>query len=160
MPDPSDDLPELAESEQSLDARLLDRVASSVDCALGRADAAAAELPADAPFADRLAALLGTLTAAVASDRDLARLCLLEAPGLGAEALARRDAAVSRLAALLAREIEASGGTPAPMATEMAAGGIHEMLGRRLATADRLDPAELAADLASLWLPVLTGGRQ
>ncbi|NLT07549.1 MAG: hypothetical protein GXY03_14755 [Solirubrobacterales bacterium] len=158
MAGPGEDLRGIGGSGgESLDARLLGRVDAAFDCALDRAEAAVLALAADAPRTDRLAALLAGLTGAAAADRDLARLALVEAPGLGPGALARKDAAVGRLAGLLAREVAGPG--TSQTASEMAAGGIYEVLQRRLAAPGPADPAALAADLAALWLPVLTGDR-
>ena len=147
-----------AENAVSLDTRLLEELDSAFECAFDRAIEA---LRATGPQADvdtRFAATLSAVLTAVAAQPDLSRLCLVEAPGLGANALASKDTGLQRFVDLLDRELIATRGSePAPLVAEMAVGGIYEVLQRIARKGETSSAPELAPGLAELWLPMLRG---
>jgi hypothetical protein len=93
---------------------------------------------------------------AAAAHPDLTRLCLVEAPGLGANALARKDAGLQRLVDLLDGELaRRQGGQAPPLVAEMVVGGIYEVVQRTVRAGDISGLPELTGQLRQLWLPAL-----
>ena len=83
----------------------------------------------------RLRAGLGAMLAFLDAEPDIGRALLVEVHPAGAEALAKRDLAVQRLAAYLDRAREEADGSALapPIAPEAVAAGIHSVLHSRLA---------------------------
>jgi AcrR family transcriptional regulator len=88
----------------------------------------------EGPWPDRIGAALGRLFEDVAANPAIARACLVEANAAGPEAAARHEAALKRLAPLLApgRELNPRGSTLPQSLEETLAGGIAWVLGQRL----------------------------
>jgi AcrR family transcriptional regulator len=86
------------------------------------------------PWPDRVGAALGTLFEDVAAHPAAARAVLVEAVAAGPEAARRHEAALKRLAPLLApgRELNPRGDTLPESLEETLAGGIVWVLGQRL----------------------------
>src|SRR6218665_1223038 len=94
-------LAEHAATSASLDSQLLSKVDAAFECAAARAveafRAAGPKADVGESFEDALRAGLD----AAAAPPALPRLCLLEAPGLGAKALERKDVGLQRFVDLL-----------------------------------------------------------
>jgi AcrR family transcriptional regulator len=88
----------------------------------------------EGPWPDRIGAALGTLFEDVAANPAVARAVLVEANAAGPEAAARHEAALKRLAPLIApgRELNPRGSTLPQSLEETLAGGIAWVLGQRL----------------------------
>jgi AcrR family transcriptional regulator len=88
----------------------------------------------EGPWADRIGAALGALFAEVAAHPTVARVCLVEANAAGPEPAKRHEAALKRLAPLIApgRELNPRGDTLPASLEETIAGGIAWVLGQRL----------------------------
>jgi hypothetical protein len=148
---------EWADTALNLDSRLLSRCDAAFECAAKRAEAA---LEATDPGADpgpRFEAALSAVLQAAAEQPDLTRLCLVEAPGLGAGAVARKEVGLQRFVDMIDRELARTGddGKAPPLVAEMVIGGIYEVM-QRTARASRIgEMPELAGQLRALWLPAL-----
>jgi hypothetical protein len=145
-----------SEKPVSLDTRLLEKLDDAFGCALQRSlDALRATAP-EADIGIRFDAALSAVLEAAAAQPDLTRLCLVEAPGLGAGALARKDTGLQRFVDLLDSELAATrGGEAPPLVSEMVVGGIYEVLQRVALKGEIASAPELAAPLGELWLPAL-----
>lgn len=88
----------------------------------------------EGPWPDRIGAALGALFEDVAAHPAVARAVLVEANAAGAEAAARHEAGLKRLAPLIApgRELNPRGSTLPQSLEETLAGGIVWVLGQRL----------------------------
>jgi AcrR family transcriptional regulator len=88
----------------------------------------------EGPWPDRVGAALGALFEDVAAHPNVARACLVEAQAAGPEAAARHEAALKRLAPLLApgRELNPRQAQLPESLEETLAGGIVWVLGQRL----------------------------
>jgi AcrR family transcriptional regulator len=88
----------------------------------------------EGPWPDRIGAALGALFDEVAANPTVARVCLVEANAAGTVAAERHEAALKRLAALIApgRELNPRGDTLPESLEETIAGGIAWLLGQRL----------------------------
>ena len=149
---------ERAETAVSLDSRLLEKVEKGFDCAVERAAEALRAAAQDADIGDRFGAALAAVLDAAAAQPDLTQLCLVEAPGLGSNALARKDAGLQQFVDLLDNELAAArGGQAPPLVSEMIVGGIYEVVQRTARAGDIQDAPELADQLRQLWLPALRG---
>jgi hypothetical protein len=157
MPPDREDLAEHVAQGASLDSRLLSDYASGLECAADRAEAAAVAAGPEASAVDRFEAGLQALLSAAAEQPDLARLCLVEAPGLGARALERKDAGMQRFVDWLRHDVAPGEGALSGLAAEMVVGGIYEVLQRKARVEDVARLPELADELRQLWLPVLRG---
>jgi hypothetical protein len=148
---------ERADASPSLDSRLLERCDRAFECAAQRAeDAVAAEPSAD--VGQRFEVALSAVLEAAAEQSDLTRLCLVEAPGLGAEAVARREVGLQRFVDLVDRELARAGdGKVPPLVSEMVIGGIYEVMQRTARAGKIAEMPELSAQLRALWLPALRG---
>jgi hypothetical protein len=140
-----------------LDDCLLATLDAGIDCALRATERAmvAAKPPTDAQsaFDAGLVALLDL----VVSNPQLANLCLVESAALGARGVELKEAGLQRLAGLLRRS-----GMPdenleaAPsLAAEMVAGGIYEVIQRKVRAGELAELPQLATELSQLWLPVI-----
>lgn len=144
------------EAAVSLDSALLDDVGAAFATAAERASAALDATAADAGIEVRFGLALRAVLDTTAADPDRARLCLVEAPGLGAAAVARKEAGLQRFVELLDRELAAhNGGPPPPLVAEMVVGGIYEVMQRHARAEGPATLPRLADDLRDLWLPVL-----
>jgi hypothetical protein len=149
---------ERADAAISLDSRLLERCDEAFDCAAKRAEDALAAADPGADVGTRFEAALSAVLEAAAQQPDLTRLCLVEAPGLGAHAVERKEVGLQRFVDLIDGELARAGdGKAPPLVSEMVAGGIYEVM-QRSARADKIAAMpELAAQLRQLWLPTLRG---
>lgn len=145
-----------ADRHESLDSRLLAEVDAAFADAADRANAALRTLDDDADIAARFKAALTAVLEAAAASPDRTRLCLLEAPGLGADAVASKEAGLQRFIDLLDREL-ASSDPPPPLISEMVVGGVYEVMQRSVRAGDPARLPELAGELGRLWLPALRG---
>lgn len=102
-----------------------DRGAAAVESAYKREEG---------PWPDRIGAALGALFDVVAANPTVARVCLVEANAAGPEAAKRHEAALKRLAPLIApgRALNPRGDTLPESLEETLAGGIAWVLGQRL----------------------------
>jgi hypothetical protein len=151
-----ENLAEHAATAISLDSRLLEKVDAAFECAAERAGEAMLAAGSEADVGERFEAGLGAALEAAASQPDLTRLCLVEAPGLGAAALRRKDAGLQRFVDLLDGELaRRQGGQPPPLVSEMVIGGIYEVVQRAARANDIATLPDLAGQLRQLWLPAL-----
>lgn len=155
-----EELAERGETAVSLDSRLLDKVDGAFDCAADRASSALRDA-AQADISTRFEAALLAVLEAAAAQPDLTRLCLVEAPGLGSNALARKDVGLQRFVDLLDRELATErGGAAPPLVSEMVVGGIYEVVQRAARAGDIASAPELAGQLSQLWLPAVRDRRR
>ncbi len=151
-------LAEHAAASISLDSRLLQKVDAAFSCAAERAAEAFRTSDPETDIGELFEAALGAVFDAAAADADLTRLCLLEAPGLGAKALERKDAGLQQFVDLLDRELASrQGGEAPPLVSEMVVGGIYEVVQRAVRAGDIAELPDLAGQLRQLWLPALRG---
>ena len=147
-----------AATSVSLDSALLEQLDNGFACA---AERAATTFQAAAPEPDvgtSFEAALQAVLEAAAAQPDLTRLCLVEAPGLGAKALARKDAGLQRFVDLLDGELaRRRGGEAPPLVSEMVVGGIYEVVQRAVRSGDISSLPDLAGQLRQLWQPALRG---
>ncbi|HWM09588.1 MAG TPA: hypothetical protein VNO82_09585 [Solirubrobacteraceae bacterium] len=149
-------LAERSDGAASLDSRLLRKVDAAFEGAAAEAVQALRAMPPDAGIEARFeAALLAVLRAAAAAP-DLTRLCLVEAPGLGANAVRSKETGLQRFVELLDRELAAGRRRAAPpLVSEMVVGGIYEVVQRSARAGDVARLPSLADQLSQLWLPAL-----
>lgn len=149
---------ERANTALNLDSRLLSKCDAAFQCAAKRAEEA---LEAADPTADvgiRFEAALSAVLQAAAEQPDLTRLSLVEAPGLGASAVARKEVGLQRFVEMIDRELARTGdGTAPPLVSEMVIGGIYEVMQRTARASKIAEMPELAGQLRALWLPALRG---
>ncbi|HEX2070691.1 MAG TPA: hypothetical protein VHF90_03465 [Thermoleophilaceae bacterium] len=151
-------LAKLPEAAASLDSRLLVKVDAAFEGAARRAEEALHATGPEDDFARRFEAALLAVLEAAAAEPDLTRLCLVEAPGLGALAVERKEAGLQRFVDLLDRELATDqGGPPTPLVAEMVVGGIYEVVQRAARAGDFAGMPSLAGQLRQLWLPALRG---
>jgi hypothetical protein len=150
------DLAEHSETAVSLDARLLSEVDAAFAKAAQRAGEALRAAGPESEIGVRFEAALRAVLDGAAADPDAARLCLVEAPGLGAPAVACKDVGLQRFVDLLDRELAASrGGSAPPLVAEMVVGGIYEVVQRTARAGDFAQMPALTGELRELWLPAL-----
>ena len=142
---------------ENLDSRLLADVDAGFEHAADRANAALRELGDGADVVDRFEAALSAVLDAAAAHPDRTRLCLLEAPGLGAAAVASKEAGLQRFVDLLDRTLARDGTPLSPLISEMVVGGVYEVMQRTVRAGDLVVLPELAGELSRLWLPALRG---
>lgn len=147
---------ERADTAVSLDSRLLRRCDEAFECAARRAEDAMSAADPTADVGARFEIALRAVLEAAAEQPDLTRLCLVEAPGLGAGAVERKEAGLQRFVDLVDRELaRASGEEAPPLVSEMVIGGVYEVM-QRTARAGRIAAMpELAEQLRQLWGPAL-----
>jgi hypothetical protein len=151
-------LAEHAATSVSLDSGLLEKLDSGFDCASERAATAFQASAAEADIGKGFEAALQAVLEAAAAQPDLTRLCLVEAPGLGAKALERKDAGLQRFVDLLDGELaRRRGGEAPPLVSEMIVGGIYEVVQRAVRAGDIASLPDLAGQLRQLWQPALRG---
>jgi hypothetical protein len=149
---------ERADTSLSLDSRLLERCDAAFDCAAKRAEDAVEGADPSADVGTRFEAALSAVLEAAAEQPDLTRLCLVEAPGLGANAVARKEIGLQRFVELVDRELaRTSDGKAPPLVSEMVIGGIYEVMQRTARAGKVAEMPELAGQLRALWLPALRG---
>lgn len=145
------DWPTFVEHFDGLDACFLATMDAGHECAAERARRAVEEL---GDGADRRTALGPALRAALEAcvrHPDVARLCLVEAPVLGAQAVERREAGLQRFVDLL----DGLPGARGELTSEMIVGGMYEIVQRRARELPIARLPEIADDLRRLWLPAL-----
>jgi len=151
-------LAEHAAASISLDSRLLEKVDAAFSAAAERAAETFRTSDPETDIGESFEAALRAVLEAAAANPDLTRLCLLEAPGLGAKALERKDAGLQRFVDLLDRELaRRRGGQAPPLVSEMVVGGIYEVVQRTVRLGDTAALPSLADQLRQLWLPALRG---
>lgn len=151
-------LAERPEAAASLDSRLLAKVDAAFESAARRAQTALEITDSSDDVADRFESALLAVLEAAASEPDLTRLVLVEAPGLGAPAVERKETGLQRFVDLLDRELAAgNGGAPPPLVAEMVVGGIYEVVQGAARAGDFASMPSLAGELRQLWLPALRG---
>jgi hypothetical protein len=158
MDDPSGRRPlaENVSSAANLDAVLLDRVEAAYESVASKAVEAVREHPPGTDIGVHFEAALRAVLEAAAADPDLTRLCLVEAPGLGAKAVEAKERGLQRFVDLLDRQLAAArGGAAPPLVAEMVVGGIYEVVQRAARTGDIARLPDLADQLGALWLPAL-----
>jgi len=149
-------LSENPESAVNLDVRLLDKVDLAFSTAADQAEEAIRSAPPGADIGVHFEAGLGAVLASAAAHPDATRLCLVEAPGLGAKAVERKEAGLQRFVDLLDRELAAEhGGSPPPLVAEMVVGGIYEVAQRATRAGEIAGLPALTGQLTELWLPAL-----
>jgi hypothetical protein len=149
---------ERADTSLSLDSRLLERCDAAFDCAAKRAEDAVEAADPDADVGTRFEAALSAVLEAAAEQPDLTRLCLVEAPGLGANAVTSKEIGLQRFVELVDRELGRTGdGKAPPLVSEMVIGGIYEVMQRTARAGKVAEMPELSGQLRALWLPALRG---
>lgn len=149
---------ERADASLSLDSRLLERCDAAFECAAKRAEDAVETADPGADVGTRFEAALSAVLEAAAEQPDLTRLCLVEAPGLGANAVARKEVGLQRFVDLVDRELAHTGdGRAPPLVSEMVIGGIYEVMQRTARAGKIAEMPELSGQLRALWLPALRG---
>ena len=147
-----------ADAAFNLDSRLLERCDAAFECASKRAEEALEAADPSADVGTRFEAALSAVLGAAVEQPDLTRLCLVEAPGLGANAVARKEAGLQRFVDLVDRELVRTGdGKAPPLVSEMVIGGIYEVMQRTARAGKTSEMPELAGQLRALWLPALRG---
>lgn len=144
------DWPAFVDLFGELDGCFLATLDAGHRCAADRAREAVASLGPGATRRAALGPMLDAALGAAAAKPDLARLCLVEAPVLGAPALERRAAGLQRFVDML----DALPGDRG-LTSEMIVGGIYEIVQRRAREAPIERLPELAGELRRLWLPAL-----
>jgi hypothetical protein len=158
MPSDRENLLRRVEADLSIESRLLEKVDGAFEAAAERAKEASRAAGSDADLGARFEAGLRAVLEAAAAQPDLARLCLVEAPGLGAAALERKNVGLQRFIDIVDGELEASNGKPPPaFVAEMVVGGIYEVMQRAARAGDFARMPALASQLRQLWLPALRG---
>jgi hypothetical protein len=151
-------LAEHAAASISLDSGLLEKLDSGFDCAARHAAEAFQATAPETDIGQSFETALQAVLDAAAAQPDLTRLCLIEAPGLGAKALERKDVGLQRFVDLLDGELaRRQGGQAPPLVSEMIVGGIYEVVQRAVRAGDIASLPSLAAQLRQLWLPALHG---
>jgi hypothetical protein len=149
-------LAERADTATSLDTRLLEKVDSAFAEAAEQAAEARLATGPDADLGDRFEAALRAVLELAAARPDATRLCLVEAPGLGKQAVERKEVGLQRFVDLLDADLaEANDGQAPPLVAEMVVGGIYEVLQRAARAGDYATMPDLAGELRRLWLPAL-----
>ncbi|MDP9134903.1 MAG: hypothetical protein M3N56_08760 [Actinomycetota bacterium] len=149
---------ERADTSLSLDSRLLERCDEAFECAARRAVDAVEAADPGADVGTRFEAALSAVLEAAAEQPDLTRLCLVEAPGLGANAVARKEIGLQRFVELVDGELARTGdGKAPPLVSEMVIGGIYEVMQRTARAGKIAEMPELSSQLRALWLPALRG---
>jgi hypothetical protein len=142
----------------NLDSRLLEQLDTGFGCAAERAAETLHAMKPETGIGERFEVALRAVLEAAAEQPDLTRLCLIEAPGLGAKALERKDAGMQRFVELLDGELaRKQGGQAPPLVSEMIVGGIYEVVQRAVRAGDIAGLPDLASQLRQLWLPALRG---
>lgn len=145
-----------ADAALNLDSDLLRKCDEGFACASSRAEEAISAADPGADVAARFEAALDAVLAAAAEQPDLTRLCLVEAPGLGVGAVARKEAGLQRFVELLDRELaQVNRGEVPSLVSEMIVGGIYEVMQRTARTCGTAAMPELAEQLRDLWAPAL-----
>jgi hypothetical protein len=158
MPPDRERLAENAAASINLDSGLLEKLDAGFDCAAERAATTIQASAAETDIGKGFEAALQAVLEAAAAQPDLTRLCLIEAPGLGAKALQRKDAGLQRFVDLLDGELaRRRGGEAPPLVSEMIVGGIYEVVQRAVRAGDIAGLPDLAGQLRQLWLPALRG---
>lgn len=139
----------------SLEECFLEAQAGALECAALQAERAARDAGPNATPEMAFDAALTRLLETIAAHEDIARLALVESTSLGAKGIQRKEAGLQRFIVLLQSLAKAAGSPIPPLATEMVAGGIYEILQRKVAAGEVDRPAELADELRRLWLPIL-----
>lgn len=145
---------------EDLDACFEAALDGGFECAAEQAELAlAAAEPGTSPDATFDLAMTAVLDAIVAN-RDLAKLCLVESAALGGRAVKHKEAGLQRFVALIQRGL-GTGATPValpPLAAEMVAGGIYEVVQRMVRGGRFEELPPLVAEFRQLWLPLLRSG--
>jgi hypothetical protein len=158
MDDPSGrrSLANSVSSAANLDVVLLDRVDAAFESAASKASEALDGCPAGPDIDVHFDAALRAVLEAAAAAPDATRLCLVEAPGLGAKAVEAKERGLQRFVDLLDGELaDARGGEAPPLVAEMVVGGIYEVVQRAARAGDVAGLPDLADQLGALWLPAL-----
>jgi hypothetical protein len=143
-------------SAANLDVVLLDRVDAAFESAASKAADALGRCPAGTDIDVHFDAALRAVLEAAAAAPDATRLCLVEAPGLGAKAVEAKERGLQRFVDLLDGELaDARGGEAPPLVAEMVVGGIYEVVQRAARAGEVAELPELADQLGALWLPAL-----
>lgn len=143
---------------QDLDADFLATLDAGFESAALRAERAIASCGPDADIGAVFEAALRAVLEAAAARPDLTRLCLVDAPALGAPALQRRQAGLQRFVDLLERQLEqprVDSRGPTGLAAEMVVGGIYEVVQHKARAGEIKELPELVDELRQLWLPAL-----
>jgi AcrR family transcriptional regulator len=141
---------------EDLDACLLAALDAGFECAAEQAELALAVTePAASPSASFDLAVTAVLDA-IASNRDLAHLCLVESVALGGRAVEHKEAGLQRFIQI----VQGLGMDPdravlPPLAAEMVVGGVYEVLQRKVRDGRFEELPSLVAEFRQLWLPVL-----
>lgn len=131
---------------------------AALECAAIEAERAAREADAAKGPEAAFAAALNRLLETISTHTDLARLALVESASLGSEGIERKEIGLQRFVTLLQDIAGSSGAGVPPLAAEMVAGGIYEILQRKVAAGELDRPDDLAAELRRLWLPLIGAG--
>lgn len=115
----------------------------------------------EAPRAAQVEAALRALLEHAAAEPEIAHLCVVEVLAAGPRALARRDAALSELAAALdgSRGGDPDGQVPRAL-TELVIGGVYELVYARILQGAAATLPALLPDIMYVWLAPFTGPRR
>jgi AcrR family transcriptional regulator len=142
-----------------LDACFLETLEAGLACSVALAEEAVDAVGERADIDDAVGAALSAVLEGAAANRNLTRLCLVEAPALGAAASERRQAGMQRFVELLERRLDSSRTdkreAPPRLAAEMVVGGMYEVVERKARADEIEDLPALADELEQLWLPTL-----
>jgi hypothetical protein len=146
-----------------LDACFLATLDAGLESAAVQAEQAVAPYGPDSDVGAAFEAALRAVLDAAAARPDLTRLCLVDAPALGAPALARRQLGLQRFVDLLERQLapgrsDSRGATQA-LAAEMVVGGIYEVVQHKVRAGEVQQLPTLVDELRQLWLPALRATR-
>ena len=131
---------------------------AALECAALQAERAAVEARAAEGPEAAFDAGLGRLLETISAHADIARLALVESAAMGGVGIERREAGLQRFISLLQDVAARTGASLPPLAAEMMAGGIYEILQRKVAAGQLDQHEDLAAELRRLWLPLMGHG--
>jgi AcrR family transcriptional regulator len=146
---------------EDLDACFLATLDAGLEAAAAQAEQAAASCDPGADVGTVFEAALRAVLDAAAARPELTRLCLVDAPALGAPALERRQRGLQRFVEVLERQLGSprpeSRGAPPGLAAEIVVGGIYEVVQHKARAGEIRQLPEIVDDLRQLWLPALRG---
>lgn len=125
------------------------------ECAAAQAELALAAAEAKAPPDEAFDLAMTAVLEAIAANRDLATLCLVESAALGARAVEHKEAGLQRFVRLIQSGLGGGGTALPPLAAEMVAGGIYEVVQRKVRGGRFDELPTLVGELRQLWMPAL-----
>lgn len=142
---------------EDLDDCFLATFEAGATCAVGCAERAVAALPPTADEETVFTKALDAILEAIAAYPDVAHLCLVDSAALGIRGVQHKEAALQGFVTLIGPRPSGDARAASPLAAEMVAGGIYEVLQRKAHAHELAEVPAIGAELRELWLPVLRG---